>query len=364
MPNLRSAGGSDAFVLRLDKTGTAQWAKSFGGRSSDNIQTVNTDSTGNVVLTASSPGGTFGSRIGIGSLLYNFDPVWLAAWQGPDKPEQNNLALFGNEAAGKFSVAFGEANVAKGDTSFVWGKGNTASGSDSTVWGQKNIAESKYTTIWGLNNTGSGDYSTAWGAFNAIGGLASTAWGLSNKAESFLSTSFGQYNIGGYTFSDDNNDYNDGDKQWFDTDPLLEIGAGAPARYDPATRTQMAVTRANVLTLLKDGRIALGKHTTLDDLQTREETVQIEGALLLGDYAEAPDDPTPGAIRYNNTDADFEGYKDDDDGWVSLTTPDVDTVQSASSLVVPGSTTAKLSVDANGRVLLTEAQGDIPMFGQ
>ena len=47
--------------------------------------------------------------------------------------------------------------------------------------------------------------------------------------------------------------------------------------------------------------------------------LQLNSALLLGDYAETPDTPTPGAIRYNSTDADFEGYKGEDDGWVSLT---------------------------------------------
>ena len=127
-------------------------------------------------------------------------------------------------------------------------------------------------------------------------------------AESFVSTAFGKFNIGGFTDNEDDNEKNDGDNQWFDVDPLLEIGVGA-----------VKTARANALTLLKDGRIALGKHDTLDDLQSREETVQVEGALLLGDYAEAPDTPTPGAIRYNSTDADFEGYKGEDAGWVSLT---------------------------------------------
>ena len=256
------------------------------------------------------------------------------------------------DATDEFSTAWGSGN-AEGAYSTAWGRGTTK-GDNSTAWGITGTGEDAvFATSWGVFNSANSVLSTVWGIGNNVEGHAGTAWGIQNKAVSYASTAFGKYNIGGYTFLDDNNDSNDGDNKWFDVDPLLEIGVGTN-KYN----------RANALTLLKDGRIALGKHTALEDLQSREETVQVEGALLLGNYANAPDDPTPGAIRYNNTDGDFQGYKGEDAGWVSLTTSDAETVQSASSLVVPGSTTAKLSVDANGRVLLAEAQGDIPMFGQ
>ncbi len=280
---------------------------------------------------------------------------YSAAWGESNTTNSGNATAWGvrNIASGHKSTAWGGRNKATGEGSTAWGNSNTASQGFSTSWGYCNTADNWYSTAWGNGNKSSGKYSTAWGVYNRVNGLAATAWGFRTNAKSHSSTAFGRFNIGGFTFLDDNKDNNDGNLQWFDADPLLEIGVGTSFHHS-----------ANALTLLKDGRIALGRHTALEDLQSREETVQVEGALLLGDYAEAPDAPTPGAIRYNSTDADFEGYKDDDDGWVSLTTPEVDTVQSASSLVVPGSTTAKLSVDANGRVLLAEAQGDIPMFGQ
>ena len=192
LPDLKSAGGNDIYVLRLDDSGVAQWAKSFGGRGYDHIRTVNTDSTGSVVLTGSSPGGTFGSRIGTGGVLYNFDPAWLAA--SAPTWEQNNLALFGNEAAGEYSVAFGEANIAEGETSFVWGKSNTAFGSSSTVWGQSNTAVGDKATAWGDGNAASGGYTTTWGQSNAASGEHSTIWGRSNTSSGTLATAWGYCN--------------------------------------------------------------------------------------------------------------------------------------------------------------------------
>jgi len=101
-----------------------------------------------------------------------------------------------------------------------------------------------------------------------------------------------------------------------------------------------------------NGRIGAGVSNPL-------EKFHIGGAILLGNTTNS----NQGALRFTGTD--FEGYKNATDGWVSLTSGGSGgTAESASSLVVPGTSDVKLSVDASGKVLLAEAQGDIPMFGQ
>ena len=146
---------------------------------------------------------------------------------------------------------------------------------------------------WGSDtNSVTGLYSTVWGFENTVDGLLATAWGRNVNAPSFLSTAFGKYNIGSVSFCDDENDTNDGNTVWIITDPVVEVGVGDGNN-----------SRANALTLLKDGRIALGRHSTLDELQSKLETLQVQGALKVGDYSENPgDNVSEGAIRYNDND--------------------------------------------------------------
>ena len=104
--------------------------------------------------------------------------------------------------------------------------------------------------------------------------------------------------------------------------------------------------------LTSNGRMGAGVSNPL-------EKFHLAGAILLGNTTNS----NPGALRFTGTD--FEGYKNATDGWVSLTSGGSGgTAESASSLVIPGTSDVKLSVDASGQVLLAEAQGDIPMFGQ
>lgn len=192
-----------------------------------------------------------------------------------------------------------------GEVSMAWGWNNTASGEYSTSWGLYNIASGYASTSWGDSNTSNGHASTTWGVVSTASAQFSTAWGISSRAESFIGTAFGYENIGGFTFIDDGDPWNDGDVNWVDLDPLLEIGNGWSSP-------------SNALTVLKNGRIALGTHTSMTDLQTNEETVQIQGPVLLGDYVDILTAiPAAGAIRYDATNNDFEGY--DGTAWKSLT---------------------------------------------
>ncbi len=219
-----------------------------------------------------------------------------------------------------------------------WGFSNTVSGIlYPTAWGFGNTANAPISTAWGFSNNANGLISTAWGDNNAASGYASTAWGRGNNAESLCATVFGRFNVGGFSYSDDGNNYNDGDNVWFEIDPLLEIGIGIGNSTNE---------RANALTLLKNGRIAFGKHTSLDALQAQPETVQVQGALKVGDYSSDPGDgASEGAIRFGDDGSgnnDFLGYVGGT--WKSLT----------QSNHVDGD----LQVD--GDIVLADHAGDIP----
>ena len=66
LPGQTSAGGSDAFVLKLDVTGTLQWTQQFGSSGSDAVRGIAVDSTG-AVLTAGYTAGTLIGQTSAGS---------------------------------------------------------------------------------------------------------------------------------------------------------------------------------------------------------------------------------------------------------------------------------------------------------
>ncbi|MEM7789969.1 MAG: hypothetical protein AAF546_01095 [Verrucomicrobiota bacterium] len=210
---------------------------------------------------------------------------------------------------GTLNTSWGEYNTPRGYGTTTWGSFNETGGDYSTAWGEYNDALGDYSTAWGVANVASGSRSTTWGEDNRAEGLYSTAWGTNIYARAYLSTALGRYNLGSFTFLDDANANNDGDRIWFVDDPILDVGIGTDSS-----------SLANALTVLKNGKMALGAHTTLTDLQNQPETVQIEGPVLVGDYQDvASVTATPGAIRYDATTEDFWGYRNTTDGWVSLT---------------------------------------------
>ena len=211
-----------------------------------------------------------------------------------------------NEASGSFAMVWGDRNKASNYSSTAWGMNNTASGSfatvsglnntahghTSTVWGQNNTATT-FSTAWGMNNKAQKLSTTVWGFNNQANGQYATVWGQSNKAEACYVTVQGRFNIGGYDIA------GGGQASWFETDPLFEIGAGT-AEAD----------RANALTVLKDGRVAIGKHNTLPN--SASEDLQVQGSIKLGSSSGPP---SAGAIRW--TGSDFQGYNGSE--WKSLT---------------------------------------------
>jgi hypothetical protein len=252
----------------------------------------------------------------------NFSTAWgneneasgryATAWGYSNTASGENAAVWGREniVEGDFSNAWGFKNTVDGINVTAWGRENAVAGKFSTVWGVKNTVNGLKATSWGQENTANGQFSTVWGFRNNTDGLFATAWGRYVNAPASFSTVFGKFNLGGVSTSDDGDDSNEGASIWLNNDPLLEIGAGDNAE-----------NRANALTLLKDGRIALGKHTTLDALQTQLETVQIQGALKVGDYTTDPGaNASEGTIRFGddgNGMSDLLGYVDGT--WKSLT---------------------------------------------
>ena len=221
-------------------------------------------------------------------------------------------------------------NSASGEYSTVWGVGNTASGKNTTAWGRLNTVNGNFSNAWGKKNVASGNFSTVWGFSNEVSGLFATAWGRFVKAPASFSTVFGKFNLGSVSTSDDDDASNEGATVWMNSDPLIEVGAGGSN-----------ASRANALTLLKDGRIALGKHSTLDDLQNKPETLQVQGALRVGDYTGDPGiSVSEGAIRFSEND--LLGYVDG--SWKSLTQGN--------------QFSGDLQVD--GDILLADHAGDIP----
>ncbi|MBC2595682.1 hypothetical protein H5P28_15545 [Ruficoccus amylovorans] len=149
-------------------------------------------------------------------------------------------------ADGEYSTAWGNYASADGEYSTAWGRYASADGKYSTAWGEEGVATGVVATVWGYYNYAGGVASTAWGDGSMALGWGSTAWGVSTSAEAYLASAFGRYNIGGFTYFDDGNSNNDGDKKWFDLDPLLEIGNGTHYSH-----------RSNALTVIKNGQTTL-----------------------------------------------------------------------------------------------------------
>lgn len=237
---------------------------------------------------------------------------------------------------GSYSVAFGRG-FASGVESMAWGHGNasgtggtawggsSASGVNSTAWGALAWADGSYSTAWGEGNA-FGSYSTAWGLSFASGNY-STTWGGANiLANAAYSTAFGDYNISSNWMLPNSSSLT----TWVWTDPLLEIGNGYDDFIDGIY--------TNAFTILKNGKTAIGTHA---NFPSSDETLTVHGALKVGDYDDfGTASPVAGAIRYDSTANDFEGY--DGSGWKSLTQS-----STATSLVDSNGNTV-LSVDVNG----------------
>ncbi len=162
------------------------------------------------------------------------------------------LATASNVAA----TAMGYSTQASGENSTAMGESTTASGENSTTLGRsteakgiQSIAMGYYTDAVGLNSASLGEGSIA-------NGSNSTAMGYYTKANAYGSLAIGRYNTGsGSTTS------------WSSSDPVFEIGIGSSN-----------TSRANALTVLKDGNVGIGVYDPDTKLEVAGQ-IKITGGL-------------------------------------------------------------------------------------
>ena len=126
---LATAGANDAFVVKYNTNGAAQWATRIGGTFNDEAFTIFTESSGNVYVTGfydrqpitifNSGGGTFGTLTGVGgtdAFLVKYNTNGTAQWatrigsSGDDRgrgialDSRGNIYVFGQFTGSRFSV--------------------------------------------------------------------------------------------------------------------------------------------------------------------------------------------------------------------------------------------------------------------
>ncbi|WP_452230927.1 tail fiber domain-containing protein [Lacinutrix sp. MEBiC02404] len=138
---------------------------------------------------------------------------------------------------------------ATGNKSFAQGSHTTASGYGSVAMGNFTNASGIMSTAMGDYTISSGTASTALGRNTKASANYATSLGKNTKAEALSNTAIGQYNIGGGSLTN-----------WLSTDPLFEIGNGTSTN-----------NLSNALTVLKNGRVGIGKHSDLNGM------LEIEG---------------------------------------------------------------------------------------
>ncbi len=124
--NLTSAGNSDLFVAKLDKTGNFLWVKGFGGTGEDEGQDITVDEAGNVYVI-----GSFENSFKVGTvdltsagatdifvlkLDRNGEAGWAKGFGGSSFDEGNSLAIYQGHiyATGSFENTLdnvGQANI-------------------------------------------------------------------------------------------------------------------------------------------------------------------------------------------------------------------------------------------------------------
>jgi len=236
---------------------------SAGGWTDGGVNVYTTTSTDKVGIGTSSPEfklsldddggilakGTYGSGNTLATTGAGTRLVWYPK-KAAFRAGQVDGLMWDNTNVGNYSVAMGNSTTASGfnstamgnfttaseDYSMAMGWCTTASGGISTAMGNFTMASGASSTAMGVHSTASGNYSTAMGWYATASGDYSTAMGVLSKAESQSSTAVEQYNVGGGT-----------DGSWVSTDPLFEIGNGSSD-----------LSRANALTILKNGNVGIG----------------------------------------------------------------------------------------------------------
>lgn len=152
---------------------------------------------------------------------------------------------FNTRAQGYGATAFGRDTEASNSYAFASGYFCNADGQYSTAMGFNTDALGLGSTALGYSTDAEQHYSTALGYFAEAQALYSTAIGNAVQAQSYGSMAVGRYNVGGGSAT-----------SWVTSDPIFEIGIGS----GPSTR-------ANAITVRKNGNVGIGTTVPLDALQ-------------------------------------------------------------------------------------------------
>ena len=156
----------------------------------------------------------------------------------------------GSRAEGSSSFAAGFITRAEGAYSTALGFATRAIGTTSTALGYTSEALGAYAVAIGFNTITSGGNAVAIGYKSGAAGQGATSVGYESQAlgnysatfgrglqsGAFASTAVGSFNVG-----------NGSGVNWMTNDPIFEVGVG----LSPATR-------ANAMTILKNGRVGVG----------------------------------------------------------------------------------------------------------
>jgi hypothetical protein len=162
-----------------------------------------------------------------------------AAWNEANIGNLSFASGWGTIASGLNSTAMGAATTASGMESVAIGTLSTASGSNAIALGRESMASGTNSIALGRSVTASGLNAIAMGESTTASGAVSTAIGFNTSAAAYGSVALGRYNVGGGTPG-----------SWDAADPVFEIGIGASG-----------TSKANAVTVLKNGRVGIGTAT-------------------------------------------------------------------------------------------------------
>lgn len=147
-------------------------------------------------------------------------------------------------AQGFGATAMGRDTEATNSYAFASGFFTNADGQYSTAMGFNTDAFALGSTALGYSTDAEQNYSFAAGYFAEAQAIYAVAIGNAVRAQSFSSIAVGRYNVGGGSAT-----------SWLASDPIFEIGIGT----GPSTR-------ANAVTVRKNGNVGIGTTVPLDKL--------------------------------------------------------------------------------------------------
>jgi hypothetical protein len=147
-------------------------------------------------------------------------------------------------AQGYGATAMGRDTEAQNSYAFASGFFSNANGQYSTAMGFNTDALGLGSTALGYSTDAEENYSFAAGYFAEAQAIYSVAVGNAVQAQSYASMAVGRYNVGGGSAT-----------SWLTSDPIFEIGIGT----GPSTR-------ANAVTVRKNGNVGIGTTVPLDAL--------------------------------------------------------------------------------------------------